>query len=114
MHLDSAHALYDVFILSCAEAQRRAAAFGRAFTGHIAKLRTSPHAYGELGLADLFEMREECLREFGFVDVYRRASSLGHWSNVVLALAVVAVHVVYTGEDLGTCWLPEVIFTPQA
>jgi len=56
---------------SPAEAQRRAAAFGRAFTGHIAKLRTSPHAYGELGLADLFEMREECLREFGFEDVYR-------------------------------------------
>ena len=55
-----------------AEAQRRAAAFGRAFTGHISKLRATPHAYGELGLADLFEMREECLREFGFDDVYRR------------------------------------------
>jgi hypothetical protein len=54
-----------------AEAQRRAAAFGRAFTGHITKLRATPHAYGELGLADLFEMREECLREFGFEDVYR-------------------------------------------
>ena len=32
-----------------------------------------PGAYGQLGLSDLFEMREECLREFGFADVYRRA-----------------------------------------
>lgn len=30
-----------------------------------------PGAYGQLGLSDLFEMREECLREFGFSDVYR-------------------------------------------
>lgn len=30
-----------------------------------------PGAYGKLGLSDLFEMREECLREFGFSDVYR-------------------------------------------
>lgn len=52
-------------------AVRRAAAFGRAFAGHITRLRGEPHAYGELGLADLFEMREECLREFGFEDVYR-------------------------------------------
>lgn len=30
-----------------------------------------PGAYGQLGLSDLFEMREECLREFGFSDAYR-------------------------------------------
>jgi len=35
--------------------------------------REKPGAYGQLGLADLFELREECLREFGFQDVYRRA-----------------------------------------
>jgi hypothetical protein len=27
--------------------------------------------YGAIGLSELFEMREECLREFGFSDVYR-------------------------------------------
>lgn len=43
----------------------------RAFTAHISKLRNEPTAYGALGLAELFEMREECLREFGFSDVYR-------------------------------------------
>jgi len=36
-------------------------------------MRLEPGAYGQLGLSDLFEMREECLREFGFADVYRRA-----------------------------------------
>ena len=37
---------------------------------HVAP-QAEPQAYGELGLADLLEMREECLREFGFRDVYR-------------------------------------------
>jgi len=53
------------------EAVRRAAAFGRAFDLHLMKLRSEPGAYGQLGLADLFELREECLKEFGFADVYR-------------------------------------------
>lgn len=30
-----------------------------------------PAAYGKLGLANLLEHREECLREFHFVDAYR-------------------------------------------
>lgn len=50
---------------------RRATAFGRAFAAHISKLRAEPGCYGQLGLAELLEMREECLREFGFADVYR-------------------------------------------
>ncbi len=51
--------------------RRRARAFGRALAAHMAKMRIEPGAYGRLGLSDLFEMREECLREFGFSDVYR-------------------------------------------
>ena len=43
--------------------------------------REKPGAYGQLGLADLFELREECLREFGFQDVYRRGR--GHWGGWV-------------------------------
>lgn len=35
--------------------------------------RNKPGAYGQLDLADLFELREQCLREFGFADIYRRA-----------------------------------------
>ncbi len=42
---------------------------------HVMRLQAEPQAYGELGLADLLEMREECLREFGFQDVYRSSSA---------------------------------------
>ena len=57
-----------------ADARRRAAAFGRALAGHISKLRAEPSAYGGIGLAELLGMREECLREFGFKDVYRSST----------------------------------------
>ncbi|XP_020231168.1 pantothenate kinase 2 [Cajanus cajan] len=53
------------------DAIRRGAAFARAFSAHLARLREEPAAYGKLGLANLLEMREECLREFQFVDAYR-------------------------------------------
>lgn len=35
------------------------------------RLMEDPAAYGKLGLANLLELREECLREFQFVDAYR-------------------------------------------
>ena len=55
------------------DATRRGAALGRALTAHFARLRADPAAvYGGLALSDVFELREECLREFGFVDVYAR------------------------------------------
>lgn len=56
---------------SCADAKRRASAFGQALAGHISKLRAEPSAYGGIGVAELLGMREECLREFGFRDAYR-------------------------------------------
>ncbi|GAY47383.1 hypothetical protein CUMW_104170 [Citrus unshiu] len=34
-------------------------------------LMEEPAAYGKLGLANLLELREECLREFQFLDAYR-------------------------------------------
>ncbi len=51
--------------------RRRAAAFARAFSAHLQRLQGDAAAYGRLGLAELFELREECLREFGFHDVYK-------------------------------------------
>ena len=56
-----------------ADAKRRASAFKRAFAAQLAKLKSEPAAYGNVGLGELFEMREESLREFGFTDVYRWA-----------------------------------------
>ncbi|KAK1302878.1 Pantothenate kinase 2 [Acorus calamus] len=52
------------------DAKRRGAAFARAFSAHLRRLMEEPAAYGKLGLANLLEMREECLREFQFVDAY--------------------------------------------
>lgn len=53
------------------DAKRRAGAFGRALGAHVSKLRDEPSSYGGIGVAELLGMREECLREFGFKDVYR-------------------------------------------
>ncbi|XP_077244135.1 pantothenate kinase 1 [Tasmannia lanceolata] len=53
------------------DAKRRGDAFARAFSAHLARLMEEPAAYGKLGLANLLELREECLREFQFFDVYR-------------------------------------------
>ncbi|GMH37452.1 hypothetical protein BSKO_05325 [Bryopsis sp. KO-2023] len=50
-------------------AQRRGQAFALALGAHLSKL--DMEAYGLKGLADLLEMRELCLREFEFMDVYR-------------------------------------------
>ncbi|KAL3716877.1 hypothetical protein ACJRO7_008454 [Eucalyptus globulus] len=53
------------------DAKRRGDAFARAFSAHMARLMEEPAAYGKMGLANLLELREECLREFQFVDAYR-------------------------------------------
>ncbi|KAJ8754560.1 hypothetical protein K2173_005721 [Erythroxylum novogranatense] len=53
------------------DAKRRGDAFACAFSAHLARLMEEPAAYGKLGLANLLELREECLREFQFVDAYR-------------------------------------------
>ncbi|CAL5322906.1 unnamed protein product [Camellia sinensis] len=37
----------------------------------VLKLIEDPAAYGKLGLANLLELREDCLREFYFADAYR-------------------------------------------
>ncbi|KAH7434622.1 hypothetical protein KP509_06G026300 [Ceratopteris richardii] len=52
-------------------AKRRGDAFAQAFRAHLARLRQEPAAYGKLSLATLLELREECLREFHFMDAYR-------------------------------------------
>ncbi|KAL5747196.1 hypothetical protein ACOSP7_024194 [Xanthoceras sorbifolium] len=53
------------------DAKRRGDAFACAFSAHLARLIEEPAAYGKLGLANLLELREECLREFQFHDAYR-------------------------------------------
>ena len=53
------------------EAVKRAAAFGRSFDMYLSRYRSDSGSFGQMGLSDLFELREECLREAGFKDVYK-------------------------------------------
>ncbi|XXG65661.1 hypothetical protein AAC387_Pa05g3300 [Persea americana] len=53
------------------DAKRRGDAFAHAFSAHLARLMEEPAAYGKFGLANLLELREECLREFQFMDAYK-------------------------------------------
>ena len=46
-------------------------AFSLGFEAFLENLRADPGVYGKMGLADLLEMREEYLRDFGFADSYR-------------------------------------------
>ncbi|KAI3808830.1 hypothetical protein L1987_24792 [Smallanthus sonchifolius] len=52
------------------DARRKGNAFAQAFSAHLARLMEEGAAYGKLGLANLLELREECLREFNFFDAY--------------------------------------------
>ena len=52
------------------DAIERGEAFRSVFSAHLDRLREEPAAYGKIGLSGLFEMREECLRAFGFKDAY--------------------------------------------
>ncbi len=73
----------------CADGRRRAAAFGRALEAHLVKMRSEPGAYGQLGLSDLLEMREDCLREFRFTDVYRCCTAPeSHFSGLIFTHAL--------------------------
>jgi type II pantothenate kinase len=52
-------------------AAERGAAFEATFRELLRRVLAEPAAYGQLSLAGIFEMREECLRAFQFPDAYR-------------------------------------------
>ncbi|XP_019157722.1 PREDICTED: pantothenate kinase 2-like [Ipomoea nil] len=66
------------------DAKRRGDVFARAFSAHLARLMEEPAAYGKLGLANLLELREECLREFHFFDAYRTIKQRENEASLVV------------------------------
>ncbi|KAI9342603.1 fumble-domain-containing protein [Obelidium mucronatum] len=50
----------------------RAAAFETIFRDHLQRLRKEPNAYGRLSIRSLLDLREQCLREMGFNDVFEQ------------------------------------------
>ncbi|KAJ3064126.1 hypothetical protein HDU98_000142 [Podochytrium sp. JEL0797] len=48
----------------------RTAAFESIFRDHLQRLRKEPNAYGRLSIRSLLDLREQCLREMGFNDIF--------------------------------------------
>jgi hypothetical protein len=53
-----------------ATVERRAKAMGSALTMHFERLKSQPELYGPMGLSEIFDLREACLREFKFQDIH--------------------------------------------
>ncbi|RZC59172.1 hypothetical protein C5167_006472 [Papaver somniferum] len=65
-------------------ARRKGDGFAHAFSAHLARLMEEPAAYGKLGLATLLELREDCLREFQFVDAYKTIKQRENEASLVV------------------------------
>lgn len=50
--------------------RNRLAQFSTLFKGHLARLRSLPNMYGALTVRSLLNLREQCLRELGFPDIF--------------------------------------------
>lgn len=55
---------------SLAEIETRSKAFGDMYRNHLNILRKQPAAYGEMSVRSLLNLREQCLREMQFTDVF--------------------------------------------
>ncbi|KAJ3086796.1 hypothetical protein HK102_012446 [Quaeritorhiza haematococci] len=53
------------------DSKQRAATFEAMYRDHLHRLRKEPHAYGVLTVRSLLNLREQCLREMGFVDIFK-------------------------------------------
>jgi type II pantothenate kinase len=52
------------------DARERARSFDQIYSGHLENLRTKPNFYGALTVRSLLELREQCLKEMGFLDIF--------------------------------------------
>eukprot|EP00055_Hartaetosiga_balthica_P005032 m.14108 g.14108 ORF g.14108 m.14108 type:complete len:808 (+) comp4255_c0_seq1:75-2498(+) len=62
--------------------KHRANAFRSTFLKHMEILSADPSAYGELSVRNILELRQQCLREFGFIDIYENVK----WKENELAM----------------------------
>ncbi|KAJ3207151.1 hypothetical protein HK099_000339 [Clydaea vesicula] len=44
--------------------------FSKLYRNHLANLRENPYQYGVISVRRLLDLREQCLREMGFVDIF--------------------------------------------
>ncbi|KAJ1342952.1 pantothenate kinase [Batrachochytrium salamandrivorans] len=69
-HLVKIALKYDLQGQDAAHAADRAKTFENMYREHLKLLRKEPNAYGELTVRSLLNLREQCLREMGFVDIF--------------------------------------------
>ena len=53
------------------DSKSRATLFESMYRKHLIELRQNPNAYGPLTVRSLLQLREQCLREMGFNDIFR-------------------------------------------
>ncbi|KAJ2990697.1 hypothetical protein HDV02_004194 [Globomyces sp. JEL0801] len=63
--------LVDIAVQKNSDAETRASMFESMYRHHLTALRSKPNAYGPLTVRSLLLLREQCLREMGFNDIFR-------------------------------------------
>ena len=57
------------------DVQHRLSSFDTLFRSHLARLRNQPNMYGALTVRSLLNLREQCLHELGFPDIFAKAKA---------------------------------------
>ncbi|GBC02343.1 hypothetical protein RclHR1_04580011 [Rhizophagus clarus] len=57
------------------DVRNRASSFDALFRSHLARLRDQPNMYGALTVRSLLNLREQCLHELGFPDVFSKVKT---------------------------------------
>jgi bifunctional damage-control phosphatase, subfamily II, fusion protein len=65
------HYLVELCVKRNQGARVRAEKFGGLYRQHLQDLRQTPKAYGALTVRSLLNLREQCLRQMGFNDIFR-------------------------------------------
>ncbi|KAJ3310341.1 Pantothenate kinase 4 [Boothiomyces sp. JEL0838] len=64
--------LVDIATEKNEDALARAEMFEKMYRHHLSELKTNPNAYGTLSVRSLLNLREQCLREMGFNDIFSK------------------------------------------
>lgn len=64
------HHLIELVLQRTPDAETRAHSFEEMYRHHLQELRQKPKAYGALSVRSLLNLREQCLRQMGFNDIF--------------------------------------------
>ncbi|KAL1924465.1 uncharacterized protein VTP21DRAFT_4119 [Calcarisporiella thermophila] len=64
------------------EVMKRLDSFKGLFRGHLARLRAQPNMYGSLTVRNILNLREQCLHEIGFPDIFSKVKRTENLSAI--------------------------------